>query len=257
MKWLRRLLGLLVVLLSTIGFIVCLAGIAGAWKLQQETSQKVEKITARVDVGLQRTSAVTENVRKALEKARADVGQVNKEAAGLGAGADKDRRTTEMIRRLIRQRVGPDIDEMRGRLDTFVDVSVALSSLLESLKELPAGESTPINKENVDRTADNAAQLTAVLRKLQATLGEDNQSANEREVTAATNEVERVLEKCQAMVDDWQADLESARTELQQLKARILGWILLAAVIVTAVCAWVGVSQISLFSHGWKWLRGA
>src|SRR5579864_4024048 len=83
MRLLLRLLGAIVVLLSTIGLIACIAAIVGAWKLQQETSQKVENVTTRVDVGLQRASDVTKNVRRALEKARGDVAEVNKEAAAL------------------------------------------------------------------------------------------------------------------------------------------------------------------------------
>jgi len=64
-----------------------------------------------------------------------------------------------------------------------------------------------------------------------------------------------VLQKCQRAVDDWQSDLDGAQQELARIQAEAMGWLTLVAVAVSALCAWVGVSQISLFAHAWGWCR--
>jgi hypothetical protein len=56
-------------------------------------------------------------------------------------------------------------------------------------------------------------------------------------------------------VEDWQSDLDGAREELARVQAEALGWLTLGAVAVSALCAWVGVSQISLFAYAWGWCR--
>jgi hypothetical protein len=99
------------------------------------------------------------------------------------------------------------------------------------------------------------APVSAALQRLQAAVGDGDKEATEREVSDASGEVESVLQKCQRTVDDWQSDLDAAREELARVQAAALGWLTLGAVAVSALCAWVGVSQVSLFAHAWGWCR--
>src|ERR1700676_5214531 len=78
MRLLLRCVGALVLLLSTFGIVCCVAGVVGVWMLRQTASEKVLNISTRLDVGLQRASDANEKVRRALEKARADVAKVGK-----------------------------------------------------------------------------------------------------------------------------------------------------------------------------------
>jgi hypothetical protein len=46
----------MVLLLSAVGIICCVAGIVGTWAYYRTVSEKVETISARVDAGLLRVS---------------------------------------------------------------------------------------------------------------------------------------------------------------------------------------------------------
>jgi hypothetical protein len=255
---LRRLVGATVQLLSAAGVVGCVAGIVGVWVFRQNASEKVKNLSARLEVGLRRASAANENVRRALEKARADLAQVGKESADLGGGGgEKSRRASGAVRLLVRQQVGPNLTDLGGRLATFADAAVAVSSLLQSLQELPPGRSGRSKPDDLGRWADQATQLSASLRRLQAVVGDGDKEVSKEEVVAASGEVDLVLQKGQATVDEWQSGLDAAREEVPRVKAEILGWLTPAAVAVTAVCVWVAVSQISLFAHARKWGRGA
>jgi hypothetical protein len=155
----------------------------------------------------------------------------------------------------IRQEAGPKINEVGARLDTFSDAAVAVSSLLESFQEFTLAETGRVKPEQLARLAGQAMQLSAALQKLQGFIGDGEGPAAEKDVIAAANKVELVLENCQAVVDDMNADLGAARPVLSRLEAKILGWMLLGAVAVTVVASWVAVSQVSLFAHGLKWCR--
>ena len=58
-------------------------------------------------------------------------------------------------------------------------------------------------------------------------------------------------------LQDWQSDLDSVRQELPGIMEKILGWLNLAAIVVTVVLAWIGFSQVSLLAHAWRWCRGS
>jgi hypothetical protein len=65
------------------------------------------------------------------------VEEVRKESADLGGGRKKNLRAARTIRALIQQQSGQDRDDLGGRLATFSDSAIAVSSLLESLQEVP------------------------------------------------------------------------------------------------------------------------
>ncbi len=197
MGLLRRICGAVVLLLSAVGTICCVAGIVGAWLLCHETSERVRRIFDRVDAGLLRITVANENVRNAVGKARADVAAMNKESADLGRGGEKSRRAAGKVRTLIQQQTRPDVDDLGGRLDTLSDASVAIASLLQSVEELPPERNLHLDPNQLKRTADDAHQLSAILQRLEAAVGDSDKDVDPREVAAETSKVEIVLEKCE------------------------------------------------------------
>jgi hypothetical protein len=257
MELLRRLGGAIVLLLSTVGIVSCLAGVVGAWVFRQEASERVQAASARIDVGLQRASAANQNVRRAVGKARADVAEVSTGSGDLGEGGEKGRRASRTLRTVIQKQVGPNIDDLGGRVATLSDAAVAVSSLLQSFQELPPGRTGRINPDQLERWGDEGQQLSAKLRRLEAVVGDGEKETGGREVADAASEVDLILLKCQAKADDWQTDLDGSREKLQHVKAEILGWLTLGAVAVTLLCVWVAAGQVSLFAHALPWCTGS
>jgi hypothetical protein len=66
MAFLRRLGIAVVLLLSTVGILCCVAGIISGWVFYQRVSEKVRTILDNLDDGLQRMSAANETVRGAV-----------------------------------------------------------------------------------------------------------------------------------------------------------------------------------------------
>jgi hypothetical protein len=251
-----RFVGAVVLLLSTIGTVCCLAAIIGIWLFFQGLSQRVQRITDRLDVGLQKVSTAKQNVQFAVGKARAEVANVGKESADLGGGGEKSRRAARAIRTLIQQQAGPNIDELSGRLKTLADSAVAVSSLLESFQELPLAHASQIDSDQLQRRAEEAQKLSSILRRLDATVGEGDKATSREEVAAAVSEVDLFLQNCQAAVDAWQSDLDAVRDDLARVKAKIIGWLTCTAIAVTVLCSWVAAGQISLFAHALRWCKG-
>jgi hypothetical protein len=163
MRLLRRFGEVLVLFVSAVGILGCAGGIIGIWMLYSEVSERVQTVSARLDLGLQRVAAANQNVCRAIARARADVTTVSKEAADLGGGGDKGRRASHALRTVIQRQAAPNLDDLGGRLATLSDATVAVSSLLESLQELPTGPRVRIEPDLLQRRADEAQQLAATL----------------------------------------------------------------------------------------------
>jgi hypothetical protein len=256
MGLLRRLGGAVVLLLSLVAAVGCIAGIVGAWMLCQGVSERAQRITASLDAGLQRVAAANQNFQLAVGKARADVASIGKESADLGGGGKKSRRAARTVRALIQQQASPDMDELGGRLATLSDSAIAISSLLDSFQEVPLARASRIDSDQLKRRADEAGQFSSALRRLEVAVGEGDGGTGRHEVAAATGEVDLFLQKCQATVDGWQSDLDETRGDLAYIKATILGWLTCAAITVTILCSWVVAGQVSLLAHAVRWCRG-
>jgi hypothetical protein len=214
----------------------------------------VQNITSRLDVGLERAAVANQNAQRAVEKARAEVAKVGKESTDAGGSGERSSGASRAVRTLIQQRVGPNLNDVSGRLATLSDAAVAVSALLQSFQELPASRTARIKPDQLDRWGDEARQLSGTLRRLEAVIGNGEKATTEF-VTAAS-EVDLILQKCQARMDVWQSDLETAREELRQVEGEILDWLTPAAITVTLLCVWVAAGQISLFAHALRWCRG-
>jgi hypothetical protein len=105
--------------------------------------------------------------------------------------------------------------------------------------------------------ADEAQQLAARLRRLEAALGEGETGVGSREAAATTSEVDRVLEKCQVAVDTWESDLGAAREDLARVQAQTVSWLLYVAIGVTVLFVWMAAGQFSLFGRAVEWLKHA
>src|SRR5262249_11678311 len=108
MRSLRRFGGAMVLLLSTVGVICCVTGAIGVWIFYQHACQRVQNITARLDVGLERASVANQNAQRAVGKARAEVAKVGKESTDLGGSGERTRGASRALRTLIQQQVGPN-----------------------------------------------------------------------------------------------------------------------------------------------------
>jgi hypothetical protein len=255
MRSLRRVLAAITLALGALGIMICVLGVVGIWILRAKANHTVTRMDAAVGVGVQRASSAIQNVRRALEQAKIDVQRLSDEAANLGPEPEKNRRSANLLRKLVRERVGANLNDLEGRLMTGADAAAAIASLLQSMQELPMGRPARLDPDSLERATNQASQLAASLHKLQTALGEDDQIAVAPEVAAASRDVSRVLERCQTIANDWQADLDDVREQSAQLKQHILGWLTVAAILLTAVCAWAAVSQLSLCAHAWKWMR--
>jgi hypothetical protein len=256
MTFLRRFGGALVLILSTVGMVCCVGGVIGIWVFRQAASERAQNIFARLDVGLQRASAATQKLQRAVGKARSDVAEVGKETGDLGQGGEKGRRASRTVRTLIQQKVGPNVEDLGGRLAMLSDTALTVSSLLQSFQELPPSRIGHMEPGQLERWGEESRHLSTSLRRLKAVVGEGGKETGEHQVAAATSEVDLVLQRCQAKLEAWQSDLDAAREEMRQVRAKVPGWLTLTAIAGTILLVWVAVGQISLFAHARPWFRG-
>jgi hypothetical protein len=245
--------GAFVLLLATVGALCCVAIIVAIWWFHQAAYERVEKVAARLDGGLARASGANQKVQDALEQARRSVEEVREESAAPAGGGVKGRLSTSAARKLVRKKVGPNINDLSARLATLSDAATAISSLLQSFQESQPFQTGRIRPDNLEGWTDQAEQLSGTLRRLEAAVGEGDKDGSAREVAGASRAVHLALQRCQLKLDDWQSQLEAARDEVRDARAQVLGWLTAASLAASFLVGWVALGQISLFLHALRW----
>jgi hypothetical protein len=256
MNFFRRLTGLVTVLLSAIGAIGCIAVAVGVWVVYQGVAERVQRVSDKLDVALKQVATATDTVQRVLGKARADLAQVTKESGNLDAGGDKSKLAARTVRALLREQTEPTLDELGGRLATMADAAVVVSSLLQSLEDLPVAQQFGLDPEQLKQRANDAQRLSGILRRLEGAIG-DGDKEGARQVAAAARDVNAVLEDCSAAVGNWQSELSTARARLAQVKADVLGWMIYAAIGLSVLALWMAAGQVCLLSRGLRWCRSS
>ena len=254
MRLLRGLPGVIAVVLSAVGIVACVAGVVVIWFLRPTAISMIDGLDAQVVAAVQRVSDANQRVQHALDKARSDVLRVKSQAADFRLEPGKSKRASDVLRNLVQEQLGPDVNDLGNRLAAASDAGVVLASFVRSLREISLGPAGDIAPSKLQPATNQAPQLQAALQGLRATAGE-NKAVTEQQVIAVATEMEGLLQRCKVAVDDWQSDLDHALDALPRVKEKALDCMMVAAIFSTALCLWVGAGQISLFVHGWKCFR--
>src|SRR5262249_46238855 len=69
--------------------------------------------------------------------------------------------------------------------------------------------------------------------------------------------IERTVTTLRRFIAEFKARLTEVRQRTQELKSRTLSWVTPVAVLISAVCFWIALSQFSLMAHACSWWKNA
>src|SRR5262249_4344275 len=106
---------------------------------------------------------------------------------------------------------------------------------------------------DMDRLAEmnsSLADMGPAAWELSRLLGEPDPGSD-----AASNQmsrIERTLKTLQGLISDFEPRLTEIRQRTDDLKSKTLPRITSAVILISAVCFWIALSQVSLMSYAWS-----
>jgi hypothetical protein len=105
----------------------------------------------------------------------------------------------------------------------------------------------------MDRLAEINSRIASVgpaAWELSRLLGEADPVAD-----AQTSRVEQLLTRLRELVADYQNQVKQVRQRTTALKAKVFAWITPGTVLISGVCLWIGLSQVSFMFHAFFWWK--
>jgi chromosome segregation ATPase len=264
----KRLTGLVLVTLGAIGFIVCLAGIAGVWIVGSRIQQVNSEVFRQAD------ELVVQVDRRAA--------QARDAVAGTRDLADELKQTLRAsAKELVAERVAeraaslPEIENIERRLMSAMERADGLVQVSASTAELIEQVLATVGVIAAQRDVDlkGASELTATIRStreslanaserladVQRTLAEIRQK---RDVDVHLEQVAKLslgiiakLDVGQKQLAAFRSRLDETRSRLGQLEGRMRMWIFAAQWLILLLIGWGGAGQYCLLLQGWRILR--
>ena len=130
---------------------------------------------------------------------------------------------------------------------------MVVNSVLEDVGNFPL---LSVSGLDIDRLTEMNTRLADVgpaaweLSRLLGGTGPDSDAAADQ-----LSRIDRALKALGGMIAEFEPRLTEVRQRAEGLKSRALPWVTPAAVLISVVCFWTALSQVSLMSHAWSWWK--
>jgi hypothetical protein len=252
MRLCKRILAGLVFLLATVGLLLSVAGGVGVWVIKGPVTERATHVFEHVEAALDVAEQGLDHAQTSLSRATERLNGVKQEQRKLAQAPRRDSLLGRTLARTVQQRVAPDLNDAHETLHTVAEAVVVVNSVLEDLGNFPLLSATGLDLDRLTEVNSRLADVGPSSWELSRLLGQP-EPGTDPDSAPQLSQVERTLETMRGFVDQYKMQVTEVRQRTDELKARAFTWITPAAVLVSLVCFWIAVSQVSLLFHARSW----
>ena len=258
---LKRIGGLVLIILSVLILVLNVAGIVGAWAANEPLTNSILGVLTPVEQTLELTADLLDRISAGVERARGVVSTIEAAAELLGENIEENRPLLTLISKTLGEVLAPVVDNVGDIVRTAEAAATTIQNGLEIADALPfiSLDDGQLETTRIARMATRVSDLTTALEELDADVQERRSEAAEDlvgPITSRTSEISGYLDDVQSDVDDSRAQIGDLRERVATLKGRVPLWIDLGSIAITLLFVWLALSQVSVFIHGWSFFTG-
>lgn len=254
----NRILALILLILSVFFFLASLAGIVAVWVYNGRFTEQAQVELSAISADLALTQQNIQTAREDLESAQAqiDIFQTAIDAIGLDA-LENTKVLAEVVSK-VEGTLTPILDQAASTVGAFRERFVSFKEALESLNDLPLVNIEIPGVETIDQIAQNVADLQNQILETKEKVQDVSTLTQETVETFSTGFAnwETTIQNSLSQLDTYSAKITAYQARVQDLQAKIPGWLDWAAAIMTVIFIWLAFSQVAIFLLAWEIYRG-
>jgi chromosome segregation ATPase len=285
MMMIRRSACLAGVAISILGLLLCLVGAIGVWAGKSRVDRVVSAVFTAGDDAFKFMSSRLALVQQRVDASRRRVSDLSQQAGRLKAKFAETASAAETDPSLQAASAGadaPEVESLRFSLDEMVSelktaegwldaieavargVHSATDSIAQIRQEVAAADGNRTEHASKGVTAGRVAEISGELADALARLEEARQRLHQmrenrtvmREFSATmiveATELDSRFTNLSSRIDSLNARVLEAKASLAATGQRAHRWISLAAIVLTLVLLWFGVSQAFVLHRAWR-----
>jgi hypothetical protein len=256
----KRVLGIIVIVISVIVLVVSLGGVVGTWVVRADVARLVGDVVIQVDAALQSAEDGVSRVNSQLDQTRSNITALNTTINTIGDKVEENNVILQAIDQIAGTSLAPAMDNLQKTAADLYDKVVAVNSKVETLSQIPPfrGEGDILDKVSnvltgVQEAMQNLANFSQALSDAKSSITQNTVAV----LTAPLNNLDNSLQNIQTAATGVQQTLNDIQTSLATFESTVIFWLNLAAVLITLLLLWIALSQYSLILHGWAMFKGS
>ena len=257
MEVLKRILGIVSIIISVILIIACLAGVFFSWSINTPITNAITGVLT----GFERVLTVADNsierVNTKLFEAQTNIDTIEENVETAGEMLSENSIVYEVLDRTVGDELFPKIAAASDTVIAIRDSVISFNEILESLNDIPFVE-VPTLTEELDSAAESMAAVQSDAEEFRTELYAIKEEAISKPVTAITDRTTRIsdeLEATQQNLSNTQANINENIDSISSIKARVAGVIDLTSAALSFVFLWLAFGQVSLIVLAWNSLK--
>jgi hypothetical protein len=250
-----RILASLTIVLGTACLLLSLAGGLGVWFVKGQVTARATRVFGRIEAALDVADQGLDQVNTSLARAAERLDSAREEQRKLAQAPQQNSAPRRLLARTVRQRIAPEIGDAHEKLHTVAEAAVVVNSVLEDVGNFPF---LSVSGLDLGRLTDLNSRLSDVgpaAWELSRLLGEQVTEPDSDAASTQLSRIEQALKTMRGLIAEYESQVTQVRQRTEGLKSRTLPWITPAAVVVSLVCFWIALSQISLLAHARSWWK--
>lgn len=251
----KRILGVVLMLVSLLLGLLSIGGIAGTWSLSNSLTRGLVTVLSGADQILGTTETALNRLDERLGSARDEVASFE-EAVVSGAEefAEKPVLLTAISER-VDLGIGPAVSDVRDTVQSIRETLIAVQNAVEAINALPfvsVGQNLP-GGEKLTALSEGITALNEGIQEVRNSIREARAGAAAEvalRVGKATARVDAGLEAIEMASAGMGGQVSEARSEVSALQARVTFWLDVGAVALTVLFLWF------LFVHAVTFVLG-
>jgi hypothetical protein len=253
MKVGKQILAGLILLLAVAMLLLSLAGGVGVWIVKQPVTDKVTRVGARIEVALDIAEGNLDQVKASLARAQERLNDAREEQRKLAQEPQRGSAIRRMLARTVQQTLAPELGNAQEKLHTVAEAAVVVNSILDDAGNFPVLSVAGLDLDRLSEMNSRLADVGPAAWELSRLFGDpasDLDAAGQQ-----LSQIERTVQTLQRLIGEVEPRLTEVRQRTEEMKAKVLRWITPAVVLISVVCFWIALSQVSVMAHAWSWWK--
>jgi len=250
-----RIIAGLTFFLAVVGLLLSLVGGVGVWFVREPLTERATKIFGRIETALDLADQGFEHVKTGLTRATERLDSAREEQRKLALEPRRNIFLQRTLARTVAQNIAPTLGDADEKLHKVAEAAVVINSILEDVGNVPFLQVSGLDMDRLTDLNSRLAEVGPAAWELSRLLGEPESDAD-----AAAKQMSRVdqtLSSMRGLIAEYEPRLQHVRQKTEQLKSWTLPWITPATVVISLVCFWIALSQISMMAHARSWWKHA
>jgi methyl-accepting chemotaxis protein len=257
---LKRPLGLLAMIASVLAIVLSLLAIVGIWTGRGAVFERLDAVIVGSDGKLEQVEARAMQLSVRLEDARVRVDSLRSQAETLAEGNQISRRIVEGLLSNLDEEIGADLRDARDNYIAIRERLATISARMEQLRGVfPGLPVLPLPIEELQAVDGRFREIDATIAEIRSQLI-DTESPGTSIFTRIAEGSQRLvdgIEEVASVVTSALNSLSNAREGVKVQQAIINDWVTQISLILSGVCVYIALLNVSLFAHGRSWFRNA